>query len=37
MTAQEMYASRQDTIAAIVKTLGVSHTSISRHRIRVGS
>jgi hypothetical protein len=34
---QELDASGQDTIAAIATTLGVSHTSISRHPIGVGS
>jgi predicted transcriptional regulator len=35
--AQEMYASRQYTIAAIANTLGVSRASIYRHLIHAGS
>jgi hypothetical protein len=34
--AQEMYASGQDTVAAIAKTLGVSRASIYRHLTRAG-
>ena len=34
--AREMYASRQYTVAAIAKTLGVSRASVYRHLTRVG-
>jgi predicted transcriptional regulator len=34
--AQEMYASKQYTVTAIAKTLGVSRASIYRHLTRVG-
>jgi DNA invertase Pin-like site-specific DNA recombinase len=34
--AQEMYATRRYTVAAIAKTLGVSRASIYRHLTRAG-
>jgi DNA invertase Pin-like site-specific DNA recombinase len=34
--AQEMYGSKQYTVAAIAKTLGVSRASIYRHLTRAG-
>jgi DNA-binding XRE family transcriptional regulator len=34
--AREMYASRQYTVAALAKTLGVSRASIYRHLTRAG-
>jgi len=35
--AQEMYRSREYSVAAIAKTLGVSRASIYRHLTRPGS